>query len=168
MKRIAVFTIALTCLVGAADFVHAATATSTLTVSATVPEACTISTNSVLSFGVLPSFPSFSNASGDVTVNCAPGTAWTVTLNRGAAPVGTTRAMLLGGVSVVNYELYKDAGLTQVWGDNGFAATYPFGTGVVGNAAGMPQTTVIFGRAQAIASAPPGNYTDIVVATVNF
>ena len=167
MKRIAVFIIALTCLVGAADFVHAATATSTLTVSANVPQTCTISTSTV-SFGAVPQLPAVTTGQGSVTVTCGIGSAWTVTLNSGQEPFGGSRAMRVGGVPVVGYELYKDAGLTQVWGDSGFAATYPAGSGVAGVGSGAAQVTTVFGQAGAQPSAPAGNYTDIVVATVNF
>ena len=167
MKRIAVFIIALTCLVGAADFGHAGTATSNLAVSATIAGACLITTTPV-SFGTVVVAPAFSTAQGSVSVTCALGQAWTVTLNRGGAPAGATRGMFLAGVRMVDYELYKDPGLTQIWGDSGFAATYSFGTGAVGVGTGAAQPGPVYGRAQSTASAPPGNYTDIVVATVNF
>ena len=167
MKRIAVFITAFTCLVGAADFGYAGTATSNLTVSATVPGVCTITTSAV-SFGAVAQVPVITAGQGSVTVTCAAGSAWTVTLNSGQEPFGGGRAMRAGGIPVVYYELYKDAGFTQVWGDSGFAATYPNGSGVAGVGSGAAQVTTVFGQAQSAASAPPGNYTDIVVATVNF
>ena len=76
--------------------------------------------------------------------------------------------MSVGGVPKVSYELYKDAGFTQVWGDSGFAATYPAGSGVAGVGSGAAQVTTVFGQAGSQPMASPGNYTDIVVATVNF
>jgi len=167
MKRIAVFIIAFTCLVGAAEFGHAATATTNLTVSATVGGVCTIATTPV-SFGTVNA-TSFTNAQGAVNVQCVSGTSYAVTLNKGGAPAGATRAMLVAGVAVVNYELYTDPGLTNIWGDGGYAGTYPSGQVVIGNSlTGGGQSFTVYGRAQATASAPPGNYTDIVVATVNF
>ena len=166
MKRIAVFIIALASLVGVADFGHAATATSNLTVSATVSGVCTITTTPV-SFGTVSSVSS-TTAQGAVTVQCVTGIPYTVTLNKGGAAAGATRAMLVAGVAVVNYELYKDAGLTQIWGDSGFAGTYPTGTGVAGTSTGVGQGLTVFGRAQALSSTAPGNYQDIVVATINF
>ena len=167
MKRIAVFIIAFTCLVGAADFGHAATVTTNLTVSATVPGVCTISTSTV-NFGVVPQLPTKTAGQGTVTVTCAAGSAWTVTLNSGQDPFGGSRSMSVGGVPKVSYELYKDAGFTQVWGDSGFAATYPAGSGVAGVGSGAAQVTTVFGQAGSQPMASPGNYTDIVVATVNF
>lgn len=167
MKRIAVFIIALTCFVGAADFGHAAIATSNLTISATVPATCSISTSAV-SFGTIPQLPAQTAGQGSVTVTCAAGSAWTITLNSGQEPFGGSRAMRVGGVPMVNYELYKDMGFTQVWGDSGFAATHPSGTGVAGVGTGAAQVTTVFGTAGSQPSAAPGNYTDIVVATVNF
>lgn len=166
MKRIAVFIIALACLVGAADFGHAATATSNLTVSATVAGICTITTTPV-SFGTVSS-ASITTAQGSVGVMCVNGAPYTVTLNKGGVPAGAPRAMSVGGQTMVNYELYKDAGLTQIWGDTQFAGTYPMGAGSVGTATGGPQTITVFGKAQAVSGAPAGNYTDIVVATINF
>ena len=166
MKRIAVFIIALTCLVGAADFGLAATAPSNLAVNATVAGVCTITTAPV-SFGTVTS-ASYTSGQGSVTVNCVQGISYTVTLSRGGAPAGAGRAMIVGGVTMVSYELYKDAGITLVWGDNGFAGTYPTGGGSGGQGSGAAQTTTVFGRASAVASAAPGNYTDVVVATVNF
>lgn len=166
MKRIAVFIIAFACLVGAADFGHAATATTNLTVSATVGGVCTIATTPV-SFGTVNA-ASFTNAQGAMTVQCVNGVSYTLTLSKGGAALGATRAMVVGGVAVVNYELYKDAGLTQIWGDSGFAGTYPTGTGVAGTSTGVGQSLTVFGRAQALSSTAPGNYQDIVVATINF
>ena len=167
MKRIAVFITAFTCLVGAADFGLAATTPANMTVSASVPQTCTISTSTV-SFGVVPQLPAFSTGQGSVTVNCGAGSAWTITLNSGLEPFGGSRAMRVGGIPQVNYELYKDAGLTQVWGDSGFAATWPSGTGVAGVGTGAAQVTTVFGKAGSQPLSTPGDYTDTVVATVNF
>ena len=167
MKRIAVFIIAFTCLVGAAEFGHAATATNNLTVSASVVASCSIATTPI-------SFPAISipqspvSAGGAVTVDCAAGQAWTITLSRGGAPAGAGRGMFFTGVRMINYDLFKDAGNTQIWGDSGFAGTYPAGSGVAGVGTGAAQQLIVFGQAQSTTTTPAGNYTDIVVATVNF
>ena len=168
MKRIAVFITAFTCLVGAAEFGHAATATNNLTVSASVSAAaggCSITTIPV-NFGTLPG-TSLAFAQGSVSVTCGAGAAWTVTLSRGGAPAGSVRGMYVAGVRVVDYELFRTSTLTAPWGDSGFAGTY-IGQGVAGVGTGAAQVSTIYGQGSAVAGAPNGNYSDIVVATVNF
>ena len=167
MKRIAVFITAFTCLVGAAEFGHAGTAPANLTVSATIPGSCSIATTPV-AFGSLPSVGS-AFADGAVSVNCAVGQAYTVTLSGGGAPSQGFRWMTAGGLVGASYALYKDLALTQIWGDSGFAGTFPTGTGVAGVGTGAAQAITIHGAGGIKAGgAPPGNYTDTVVATVNF
>jgi spore coat protein U-like protein len=70
--------------------------------------------------------------------------------------------MRLGaGPSTVGYQLYRDSGRTQVWGDTA-GLTYG-GTGD-----GATQSIPVYGRVPAQAPQPSGTYVDTVTATVTF
>ena len=99
----------------------AGSASGTLTVSATVVKSC-ILTTTPLAFGnydpVDMHASSDLRARGNITVACAKDSTPSIAMGVGnnAPGIGTTRAMLSEG-NKLSYEIYKDAGLTQVWTD---------------------------------------------------
>jgi spore coat protein U-like protein len=146
----------------------AGSATSSLTVTATVPAVCVLSAGT-LAFGNYD--PVGANAttplsgSGAFSVACTKNTAYTVTLGTGAnaaAAVGTSRAMKDAGTGAfLNYELYTNNTYGTVWN-----TTNPVGGTAV-------TTSVIsltaYGRIPAGQNVPAATgYTDTVVSTVNF
>ena len=100
---------------------------------------------------------------GTVTVTCTKGAPAKVGLNTGGNAQGTTRRMSQGAAEYLTYELYKEASHTTVWGDTADTAL-----DLVAAPSRDPRTFTVYGRVAAAQDATVGNYTDTVVATVNF
>lgn len=143
---------------------RAGTATNTLTVNATVLGICTIDP-ATLDFG---SYDSTANVdvAASITVRCTQGSSYWVGLGLGSNPAGATRQMASGGVSFLAYELYRDAGRTQIW-DNADPAPAPPHSSA-GNPGYSAYATPVYGRIPLGQVVPMGAYTDSVTMTVNF
>jgi spore coat protein U-like protein len=144
----------------------AQTATASLTVTANVSKNCTISTAPV-NFGSYD--PVAANATapldgiGTLTVACTKGAVAKVGLNEGANAQGATRRMGLGTTEYLTYEIYKDTAHATVWGNTADTAL-----DIPAAPNRNPRTYTAYGRVVAAQDAAVGNYTDTVVATVNF
>ena len=141
-------------------------ATATLTVSASVQKNCTITTTPV-TFGAYDSVTANATApldnTGGVVVTCTKGAAAKVGLNTGSNAQGTTRRMVGTATEFLTYELYKDSAHASVWGND--AST---GLDIPAAPNQNPRTFPVYGRVPQAQTAAVGNYTDTVVATVNF
>ena len=143
---------------------------STLTVSITVANDCTISAPSI-SFGSAPVVSAFSTVSQTVSVNCTKGSAYTVGLGDGTHPVsvGGRRQMMSGG-NYLAYDIFQSAGTTR-WGSVG-AARRASTTAEVNPGTGLGSGSQIFNYNARIytdqATPPAGNYSDSVVLDVSF
>lgn len=153
-------------LAGSLTPVAAATATANLQITATVTNNCTISTAPV-AFGaydpVVANATTALDSTGTVTVTCTKGAAATVGLSLGSHSSGSTRQLADGASNMLAYELFQDAGRTAVWGDSGSDLLSP---GAAPSKA--PRSFTVYGRITAGQDVPAGNYSDTVVATVNF
>ena len=148
----------------------AATATSNLSVTASVTANCTITTAPV-AFGaydpITANATAALNGTGTVNVTCTNGATTTVTLGQGAnADAGSTaaapaRRLSDGATDFLAYTLYSDTGCTTVWGDTA-------GTGVAHTGTGTLTALTVYGAVAAGQSVPAGNYADTVVATITF
>jgi spore coat protein U-like protein len=122
---------------------------------------CTISTTPV-SFGSYDVFSGTArDANGTVQINCTPRENIQVTLSRGLSSVFTTRT-LRSGTNLLNYNLFRNAARTQIWGD-GSSGTSVFSGNNIRN-----QTLTVYGRLPAAQDAAVGTYSDNIVATVIF
>jgi len=129
-------------------------------------QSCTISTRTNVAFGnynVYTATPV--NANGRIRINCNAATnSVIVDLSRGNAPTYIPRYML-NGAQQLTYNLFLDAGLTTIWGDNtGGTSHYgptnpPNGTNV---------NITIYGQITALQDVGAGAYTDSITATANF
>lgn len=144
---------------------YSADATSNLGVSASVANACSISTTPV-AFGAYDSvLKAEVNQTGTVTVTCTLGAGTTVKLDQGTGsltPTSTLAVPLRRMTSTPNflpYTLSIDAGQVTVW--EGL-------TGVVHTGTGTATVLTVYGRIAAGQNVPAGAYTDTVVATVTF
>ena len=157
--RIAAIAAALVVIAG--DHAFAGSATSNITVTATVVKNCTITAGNVAFGSYDPTSATPLNASGTFTITCGQGTAYSVGLGNGANAQGTTRRMA-GGAQFLTYELYQDSGRTVVWSNTGSGMLS--GTASSNN----PITLTVYGQVAPSQNVAIGSYTDTVVATVNF
>jgi len=159
--------------IGAASSTDAATtATSNLSVSASVAANCTISAGSV-AFGaydpIVTNAAVALNGSGTVSVTCTIGANTTVTLGQGSNPdtLSSTVAPLrrlsdgAGTPSYLTYKLFSNTGRTTVWGDTA-------GTGVTHTGTGTTVGLTVYGAVDSGQNVPSGTYTDTVLATITF
>ncbi len=145
---------------------EAASASTSLSVSASVANNCTIST-AALAFGaydpVVANAASNLDSTGTVTITCTKGAASTIGLNLGSNASGSTRRLTDGSSNYLTYEMYQDSGRTTVWGNSGAALLTP---------AVAPSKTArnftVYGRVTSNQDVPAGSYADTVTATVNF
>jgi spore coat protein U domain-containing protein, fimbrial subunit CupE1/2/3/6 len=125
---------------------------------------CTISTTSVTfgSYDVFASTPT--DTTGTVSFTCSGNADVTIRLSKGGSSTFNPRTMN-GGTDTLNYNLYKDAARTTVWGDGtGSTATYTQ-TAVPNSTA---QNLTIYARIPAAQDVGAGTYTDSVTVTIDF
>lgn len=127
---------------------------------------CTISTVGVVfgSYDVFATTPL--DSTGSVTYTCSNvlGATITIDLSRGNASTFQPRQLRKGSTSL-NYNLYRDAGTSQIWGDGtGGSVRY----GPVTPAENSATTVTIFGRIPARQDVSIGSYSDTITATINF
>jgi spore coat protein U-like protein len=156
--------------ISAASSADAVTATSNLSVTASVTANCTIATAPV-AFGaydpVSVNATAALNGTGTVSVTCTSGATTTVTLGQGSnAATGSTAAVPArrlkdGGTDLLTYSLYSDTGRTIVWGDTA-------GTGVPHTGTGTLTAITVYGAVNPGQNVPAGSYSDTVVATITF
>jgi spore coat protein U-like protein len=172
-------------LLGLAGTAAAGSATSNLSISASVSSNCSISTTAV-AFGTYDpvvtnsSSGSDKTATGTVVVTCTKNASGvTIGLGLGTHASGSTRRML-GATNgdFLTYELYQPTATTPaaactgatVWGTAGANLLTP--TGVSGWGASSAKTFNVCGvatKGQDVSGTSAGeSYTDTVVATVNF
>jgi spore coat protein U-like protein len=167
MRRILTALAALTaCAIVSHHVLNAQSASASLTVSANVQKNCTISTTPVNFGGYDPVAANSTNpldGIGTVVVACTKGATAHVGLNDGANSQGSTRRMRQSAAAYLEYQIYKDASRSDVWGDS-FDSNLDTGPAPNRN----PRTFTAYGRVPAGQDATVGNYVDTVVATVNF
>lgn len=141
---------------------EATTATSTLAVSATVISSCTVLPGTLLFGNYNPTSGSPLDVDGTFTVTCTTGTAPVVGLGLGLSPNGSTRRMT-SGLQFLSYEIYKETGRSNVWGDSGGATVTMAPAPSI-----LPQTVTVYGRIPANQSASTGVFVDTVAITLTF
>lgn len=134
-----------------------------LKVTTTVVKNCTITSTDV-AFGSYDPVGANRTAPldgiGSLIITCTTGTSATVGIDAGA---NGNRRMNNGSGVYLTYELYKDGGRTQVWGNTGGALL-----NIVAAPTVQPRTFTVYGRVPPTQDVAPGSYNDQVVATVNF
>lgn len=139
----------------------AATATTSVSVTATVQATCLISSTS-LAFGVYTGVQLDSTST--LTVTCTNTTPYNVGINAGTAPAATvtTRKMTGPTAGLLSYALFQDTGRTINWGTTVSTDT------TAGTGSGVAQPLTVYGRIAASQFVAPGAYTDTVTATITF
>ena len=145
----------------------AAAALAFFTAAPGAAQSCSISTVSGVSFGSYDALnASPLDQTGSIAYQCGILYIGTVTVDLSAGGSGTYFPRKMHkGVALLQYNLYRDATRLLIWG-NGTGGTSRFGPVVP--LLGIPNTLTIYGRIPAGQASPVGNYTDTVVATINF
>jgi len=133
-------------------------------VSAQAPS-CTISVTSVI-FGNYNVFSGTAlDSTGSITYQCnATAANITIALSKGQSSTFNPRRMNKGA-ELLNYNLYRNAARSNVWGDG------TGGTAVYSRANPPNNSNVnlaIYGRIPAAQDVSAGNYSDTVSAVINF
>jgi spore coat protein U-like protein len=157
-------------VISSASTTFAATATENLAVSASVINACSITTSPVAFLNYDPTAAAANDTGqGSVAIACTQGLSPTIGIGVSAYASGAQRRMRDSGSIYLRYNLFQDTGRTIAWGD-----------GVVVGAGNVftptPAVTIdndvhsypVYGRIPALQNVPENTYNDIVVATVNF
>ena len=124
---------------------------------------CTIATGGV-AFGVYDVFSASPvDSAGSVTYQCTLGASIVVQLGTGSAGAFNPRTMRRSG-EPLNYNLYRDAARTQVWGNgtSGTSTHTDFVTIL------FPVVVPVYARIFAGQNVTVGSYSDSVVATIVF
>jgi len=153
-------------LLGAAGSASAGTATTTFTVTATVNTNCKVSA-APLTFNYTPGGGDVTNNT-TVTVNCTKGTPFNTALTAGTTGGSTIAQRLLkdGAGDTLQYNLYRDAAMTLVWGVTSGTDTVAGTGGGMGTA--VPQT--VYGKVvdSANQGLPPATYSDTITVNVAY
>ena len=125
---------------------------------------CTISVTSV-AFGSYNVFTTTSDDStGTVSYTCNSTAAnISISLSRGSSSSFSPRTLRKGS-EVLNYNLYRNAARTNIWGDG------TSGTSVYSrpNPPNNGVNVTIYGRIPALQDVSAGNYSDTISAVINF
>jgi len=143
-------------------------ALAALAAAAGPAQACTISASGVAFGAYDPRAVGADNGTGPISLACPTGSnSVIIALSTGTSGTYTNRTMRDGG-DILNYQLYRDAARTQVWG-NGTAGTFTqtLSGGSVGGGTRNYSTTV-YGRITALQNVPAGAYLDTITVTVTF
>jgi len=134
-------------------------------------QSCSVSATA-LSFGAYdPTSATARDSTGTVTVTCTAtllglSASWDILLSTGNSGSFAPRRMFSGGNSL-QYNLYINAGRTQVWGDaTGGTAKESDSQFLVIGTSQYSYTT--YGRIPALQDLAPGTYTDSITVTVNY
>jgi spore coat protein U-like protein len=138
---------------------------------------CSVSATGVAFGAYDPSLSPPDDSTGSITVTCdyiAPGGAtdanYMITLSTGTSGVYSQRQMV-AGAGRLGYNLFGDAGRSQVWGNASGGTTIISGTLRVGPGVGngtRSQTHTLYGRVPALQDADTGAYADSILVTLTF
>jgi spore coat protein U-like protein len=136
------------------------TATTTITVTATVLKDCGVTATNMV-FGNYTG--AVNNSTSTVTVTCTNTTNYTVGLSAGNATGATvTTRKMQNGAATLAYALYSNSGRTTNWGNT--AAT----NWVTGTGNGTAQPLTVYGQIAAGQHPTPGSYSDTITAIVTY
>jgi len=142
----------------------AQSSTDSFGVSLTVEDECSITAAGPLGFGTTGGIID-ENVDALTTINvvCSAGSEFEVGLSAGANAdeADTTTRAMISGTNAVDYDLYTDAGRTDVWGN-----TQGDDTVAVEAATGATETLTVYGRVPAGQNVAAGAYDDTITATI--
>lgn len=146
---------------GSVNYIH-------MSVSAQVPSGCTIGIlqPNDLDFGDTGSLATAINGQTSISLNCPANTTWRLGLNNGNHALSGQRRMAGPAGNFVGYELYRDAGRTQRWG-NDLAGGSDVASGS-GPSQSNPLVLPVYGQVPAQAPVAAGTYSDTITITLEY
>lgn len=133
------------------------------TIGATVQPDCYFSAIDPLDFGAVTGLPGAAvAATARISMVCRRGTDFQLSLDNGLHAQGQNRRMRNGASGYAQYELFRDAAMTQRFGQTVNVDRLP-GTGT-----GTSQSVTVHGRMPGGQNLAPGQYSDRVVVTVTY
>jgi len=131
---------------------------------------CSVSTSGVAFGSFNPLLGQSADTNGTIAVICAGApldtATYTITINSGLGSF-SARKMVAGSDSLT-YNLYKDSGCTQVWGD-GTASTAAMSDSVTLNSSSSTTNYVVYSRiAGGQNTAKAHTYSDSLVVTITY
>jgi spore coat protein U-like protein len=133
--------------------------------SGRVEASCTVSTTG-MSFGNYDVFsPSADTSTGTITYRCGNSdNDIVITISKGSSTTFNPRT-LRNGAEVLQYNLFRDAASSTVWGDG----TPGTGTYTIHNPPNNQDVNLtVFGKAPALQDVAVGSYVDTVIVTISF
>jgi spore coat protein U-like protein len=145
----------------------------TYTANFVIPGTCQLISTTTIDFGNLSQTGSLATAvpaSGGITVQCSPGTPYTVYLGDGGQRISGGYRRMKNGSALLSYQLYKDSGHTNVWDATGGTTAMGGAGGVSGTATGSNDNLPVYGLIPSGVTVPAttGTYNDTVVVTVTY
>ncbi|KRB08116.1 spore coat U domain-containing protein [Lysobacter sp. Root690] len=145
----------------------AANDTTQFNVTITITSVCDIHTVAPtnVNFGSVASTATNVDQQGQLTINCTPGTAYTIGLDNGQNGTDVNSRKMASGANLVPYQLYRAAarGAADVWGSTAGVG----GNVLAGSGTGAAVNVPVYGRTPS-ANFPTGTYNDVVTATVTY
>jgi spore coat protein U-like protein len=166
MHRNIVAPIAAGIVLALSSTAHADSKNASFTVSATVAKTCAISAGN-LDMDVWSGVNDLTGTS-NVSVKCSTGTGYSVALSTGASSSFADRK-LVNGTDLLSYNLYRDSGRSEVWGD-GSNSTYVVGGTGTGMADAQNRAIPVYAKILEadLLAAKPGTYSNTITATVTY
>jgi len=138
-------------------------------VSATVQKNCAVAAND-LTFNAVAAGAATAPGNTTVSIACTVNTPYTVGLLplnvASSTGAGTMRGGSGGNPNTVQYQLYSNSALSQIWGNT--AALGSTGNGVAGSGTGSPQSLNVYAKTTSSTDVTPDTYTDTVQINVNY
>ncbi len=164
MKKLNTKLLAALALIGLAQSAMAGTTNANFQATATLNSSCVVTATTVAFGTITPAATGDATATGTVTSRWSNNVAYSPSINGGT---GTIAARTMGGAAVgnndkLNYNLYTDAGATQVWGDG------TTGSKVSLTGTGATQTSTVYGKLSLNQYIKPDSYTDNLTVTLAY
>lgn len=135
-------------------------------------QSCSTSATGLVFGSYQPLAGSTSGTVGNVTITCNPGLvslliSYTVSLGTGGSGSYVTRTLSAGG-GRLNYQIYKDALYTQVWGDGTSGSTSVTDGYVLAALGPVSKNYPAYGLISASQRVPIGSYIDTITVLVSY
>lgn len=116
-----------------------------------------------MNFGNVPNLTAAHTANAVITIRCTNGTPYTVGMGPGlnSASVTTRKMKYALGAQTINYSIFRNAGLTQNWGNT-------TGNVVVGTGNGANRNITARGQIPVQAVPHTGGYSDTVQVVLTY